>query len=82
VTTGGRFREWFWRPPRAHGDVVRDRVVSPIELVVGHLAPAPPLLVLALGAILTVTWLVAVRTYIQADAWPPQELESLEDGSE
>ncbi len=28
-----RFREWFWRPPRAHGDVVRNRVVSPVELL-------------------------------------------------
>lgn len=28
-----RFRDWFWRPPRAHGDVVRDRVVSPVELL-------------------------------------------------
>ncbi len=31
--TVGRFRAWFWRPPRAHGDVVRDRVVSPVELL-------------------------------------------------
>src|SRR4051812_16209382 len=28
-----RFREWFWRPPRAHGDVIRDRAVSPVELL-------------------------------------------------
>jgi low temperature requirement protein LtrA len=31
MDTIGRFREWFWRPPRAHGDVVRNRVVSPVE---------------------------------------------------
>jgi low temperature requirement protein LtrA len=31
--TVDRFRDWFWRPPRAHGDVVRDRVVSPVELL-------------------------------------------------
>ena len=31
--TVGRFRTWFWRPPRAHGDVIRDRVVSPVELL-------------------------------------------------
>ncbi|HEY7598796.1 MAG TPA: low temperature requirement protein A [Candidatus Limnocylindrales bacterium] len=28
-----RFREWFWRPPRAHGDVLRDRSVSFLELL-------------------------------------------------
>jgi len=28
-----QFREWFWRPPRAHGDVVRDRSVSFLELL-------------------------------------------------
>jgi hypothetical protein len=36
------------------------------------------LLVLALGAILTVTWLLAVRLYIRANAWPPHELERIE----
>src|SRR4051794_2224073 len=33
MTTQSRFREWFWRPPRAHGEVERDRVVSPVELL-------------------------------------------------
>lgn len=28
-----QFRNWFWRPPRAHGEVVRNRVVSPVELL-------------------------------------------------
>lgn len=27
------FRHWFWRPPRAHGDVVHDRRVSYLELL-------------------------------------------------
>ncbi|MEX2547948.1 MAG: low temperature requirement protein A [Chloroflexota bacterium] len=33
MDTIGRFREWFWRPPRAHGDIIRNRVVSPVELL-------------------------------------------------
>ena len=53
-------------------------VASAASLVVGYLAPAPPLLVAALGAILTITWLLAVRIYIQNDAWPPNSLETLE----
>jgi low temperature requirement protein LtrA len=28
----GRFRRWFWRPPRAHGDVIEDRTVGFLEL--------------------------------------------------
>ena len=28
----GRFRRWFWRPPRAHGEVVHDRTVGFLEL--------------------------------------------------
>ena len=28
-----RFREWFWRPPRAHGDTIRNRTVSNLELL-------------------------------------------------
>ena len=44
------FRRWFWRPPRAHGDVITERRVSALELlydlvyvaviaqVAGHLA--------------------------------------------
>lgn len=48
-------------------------------LIVGYLAPAPWLLAAALGVILTVLWLLAVRWYIQADAWPPQALEPLEE---
>ena len=31
--TIGQFREWFWRPPRAHGEVERDRSVSFLELL-------------------------------------------------
>jgi low temperature requirement protein LtrA len=30
--THGRFKRWFWRPPRAHGEVVADRQVSVLEL--------------------------------------------------
>ena len=30
--TRGRFRRWFWRPPRAHGETVADRQVSVLEL--------------------------------------------------
>jgi low temperature requirement protein LtrA len=30
--TGGRFKRWFWRPPRAHGEVIADRQVSNLEL--------------------------------------------------
>src|SRR5216684_3240973 len=26
-----RFKRWFWRPPRAHGDSILDRRVSPLE---------------------------------------------------
>jgi low temperature requirement protein LtrA len=28
----GRFREWFWRPPRAHGEIDPERSVSFLEL--------------------------------------------------
>ena len=27
-----RFRRWFWRPPRPHGDLIQDRTVSFLEL--------------------------------------------------
>jgi low temperature requirement protein LtrA len=30
--TADRFRRWFWRPPRVHGDVILDRRVSSLEL--------------------------------------------------
>jgi low temperature requirement protein LtrA len=30
--TRGRFKRWFWRPPRAHGEVIADRQVSVLEL--------------------------------------------------
>jgi hypothetical protein len=30
--TSGRLRQWLWRPPRAHGEVVADRTVSFLEL--------------------------------------------------
>jgi hypothetical protein len=31
--THGRFKRWFWRPPRAHGEVIADRQVSVLELL-------------------------------------------------
>jgi len=31
-TAVGRFRRWFWRPPRAHGEVEPERTVSFLEL--------------------------------------------------
>jgi low temperature requirement protein LtrA len=30
--TLGRFKRWFWRPPRAHGETIADRQVSNLEL--------------------------------------------------
>jgi low temperature requirement protein LtrA len=30
--THGRFKRWFWRPPRAHGETIADRQVSSLEL--------------------------------------------------
>ena len=30
--THGRFKRWFWRPPRPHGEVIADRRVSVLEL--------------------------------------------------
>jgi low temperature requirement protein LtrA len=30
--TRGRFKRWFWRPPRAHGETIADRQVSNLEL--------------------------------------------------
>ena len=30
--TRGRFKRWFWRPPRAHGETIADRQVSFLEL--------------------------------------------------
>ncbi|MFL5725340.1 MAG: low temperature requirement protein A [Chloroflexota bacterium] len=31
--TVDRFREWFWRPPRRHGESIRDRSVTNLELL-------------------------------------------------
>jgi low temperature requirement protein LtrA len=31
-TLGRRFKRWWWRPPRAHGEVIADRMVSFLEL--------------------------------------------------
>jgi len=31
-TLGRRFKRWFWRPPRPHGEVITDRTVSALEL--------------------------------------------------
>ena len=33
MDTIGEFRKWFWRPPRPHGEVIRNRAVSPVELL-------------------------------------------------
>jgi low temperature requirement protein LtrA len=33
TSTVGRFRRWFWRPPRPHGELIIDRRVSPLELL-------------------------------------------------
>ena len=30
--TRGRFKRWFWRPPRPHGETIADRQVSTLEL--------------------------------------------------
>jgi low temperature requirement protein LtrA len=30
--THGRFKRWFWRPPRVHGEIIADRQVSVLEL--------------------------------------------------
>jgi hypothetical protein len=30
--TRGRFKRWFWRSPRPHGEVIADRQVSVLEL--------------------------------------------------
>ena len=30
--TVGRFKHWFWQPPRPHGAILHDRVVSNLEL--------------------------------------------------
>ena len=48
-------------------------VAAAASLAAGYLAPAPWILSAILAVILTVTWLLAVRWYIQADAWPLQE---------
>ena len=32
ATLGGRFKRWFWRPPRPHGETITDRTVSVLEL--------------------------------------------------
>lgn len=31
-TFGRRFKRWFWRPPRPHGETIADRSVSSLEL--------------------------------------------------
>jgi hypothetical protein len=56
----GRFKRWFWRPPRAHGEVIADRRVSVLELFydlvyVAVLGQAP------------ITWLGMSRSV----GWPP-----------
>jgi low temperature requirement protein LtrA len=57
-------------------------VAAIVSLALGYLAPAPWLLVAGLGAILTITWLLAVRWYIEIDAWPPTQIaESTEEAA-
>ena len=46
-------------------------VAAASALVIGWLRPAPLVLVVSLGAILTVLWFYAVATFIRARAWPP-----------
>lgn len=31
-TRSGRFKSWFWQPPRPHGDTIVGRTVSSLEL--------------------------------------------------
>ena len=31
VTLGPRFKRWFWRPPRPHGETIAGRTVSVLE---------------------------------------------------
>lgn len=45
-------------------------------LAVGLVSPAPWIFVLALGAIQTVLWFLAVKWFIQARLWPPPEVEA------
>lgn len=45
-------------------------------LAVGFARPAPWILALALSAIQTVLWFLAVKWFLQARAWPPGEHSS------
>jgi hypothetical protein len=76
--THGRFKRWFWRPPRAHAERL-SVVFHPLRLalcggaatalVVGWMRPAPWLLALLLVAILSAVWFFAVSRFLRADAW-------------
>jgi low temperature requirement protein LtrA len=48
-------------------------VAAVASLFVGYLAPAPWVMATILAAILTVTWLLAVRWFLDANAWPPHD---------
>ncbi len=68
------FKTWFWRPPRAHGDTIVDRRVSPLELLydlvyvavisqaghhlAGHVTPVD---VADFAVVLSVTWLAWIN---------------------
>jgi hypothetical protein len=51
-------------------------------LAVGLIRPAPWLFAVALGAIQSVLWVLAVKWFIQAHAWPPPQLEAIPEGGE
>ena len=53
-------------------------VAALVALAIGFLRPAPWIFVLAIGALQTVLWLLVVRWFIRADAWPPPEFEPVE----
>jgi low temperature requirement protein LtrA len=45
----GRFKRWFWRPPRAHGEILADRQVSNLELHRREDGPTRGIVFLQLG---------------------------------
>jgi hypothetical protein len=76
--TVARFKRWFWRPPRPHAERLAV-VYRPFNLalvagaaaaiVVGWMRPAPWLLALLLGMVLSTLWFFAVSRFLRADAW-------------
>ena len=81
------FRTWFWRPPRAHGEVIEDRSVSFLELfydlvyvvvisqaahhLVGHLSARGVVEFVIIFALVWLAWLNGTQYY---------ELHGREDG--